>query len=516
MRRSARIANIAIACLVMSAAFYRVTDTVVDPDLWGHVRFGLDIVESGQIVQTDRYSYVTAGQPWIDHEWLAEVASAWAYRAGGGTGLILFKTAISLLVLGLMYRFLYLQGLDVIRAAIPVLFVVFLLLYGFYTVRPQLFTYLFFLLILLAIHAAELGRTAWLFAAPPVFAVWVNAHGGFLAGMAVFLLWACVHLAVLVWRSGRLRALFSPEAMCILLAVVLSVLATLLNPNGASLIVFLLRTATVARPEVPEWQPLPLASQEGAVYMVLLALAVLGWVYSRRHKSLALALVLAAVAVQPLLAIRHIPLFAIAAIILAGPHWADVWNRWSPQEQSAPPATARARLDTLVASVAFLGAVALVALAVPNLRCIGIDPVLSSQYPSRAVARLKASGVSGNLALPFGWGEYVIWHVGPELRVSMDGRRETVYSAGTYARSGDFMNGVGDWEAFLTEFPTDLVLVQKGSPIFNLLKLHPGWVLCDEDSLTGLFAPRGSSLIPQIQGAAQPDLPADGVGLCFP
>jgi hypothetical protein len=28
----------------------------------------------------------------------------------------------------------------------------------------------------------------------------------------------------------------------------------------------------------------------------------------------------------------------------------------------------------------------------------------------------------------FDWGEYAIWHFGPKLRVSIDGRRETVYS----------------------------------------------------------------------------------------
>jgi hypothetical protein len=91
-----------------------------------------------------------------------------------------------------------------------------------------------------------------------------------------------------------------------------------------------------------------------------------------------------------------------------------------------------------------------------------------------------------------------------------------VYSWSTYARDGDFMSGVGDWQAFLDDSQTDLVLTRKGSPIFNLMKLHPSWVLCDEDSLTGLFAPRGSSLVPQIQAAPQPDLPADGANLCFP
>ena len=53
---------------------------IVDPDLWGHVRFGQDLLETGSIVRADPYSYLTAGQPWINHEWLAELAQAAAYR----------------------------------------------------------------------------------------------------------------------------------------------------------------------------------------------------------------------------------------------------------------------------------------------------------------------------------------------------------------------------------------------------------------------------------------------------
>jgi hypothetical protein len=33
--------------------------------------------------------------------------------------------------------------------------------------------------------------------------------------------------------------------------------------------------------------------------------------------------------------------------------------------------------------------------------------------------------------VPFNWGEFAIWHWGPRLRVGIDGRRETVYSAHT-------------------------------------------------------------------------------------
>ncbi len=46
----------------------------------------------------------------------------------------------------------------------------------------------------------------------------------------------------------------------------------------------------------------------------------------------------------------------------------------------------------------------------------------------RAVALLKQSGAGGNMAVPFDWGEYVLWHLGPAIKVSIDGRRETLYS----------------------------------------------------------------------------------------
>jgi hypothetical protein len=37
---------------------------------------------------------------------------------------------------------------------------------------------------------------------------------------------------------------------------------------------------------------------------------------------------------------------------------------------------------------------------------------------------LKANGASGRLVLPLKWGDYAIWRLGPNLQVSIDGRRE--------------------------------------------------------------------------------------------
>ena len=102
------------------------------------------------------------------------------------------------------------------------------------------------------------------------------------------------------------------------------------------------------------------------------------------------------------------------------------------------------------------------------------------------------------------------------MKVSVDGRRETAYDAVTYGENLAFKYGEGEWDALLRNPDTDLALVRRGFPTFNLLMLSPGWRPVYHDSLAGLFSrdsgPIGSTLL----GTAPPDLPPDGAGLCFP
>jgi hypothetical protein len=44
------------------------------------------------------------------------------------------------------------------------------------------------------------------------------------------------------------------------------------------------------------------------------------------------------------------------------------------------------------------------------------------------IAAIKSHGLQGRMLTWFNYGEYAIWHLWPAIRVSNDGRRETVYS----------------------------------------------------------------------------------------
>jgi hypothetical protein len=106
--------------------------------------------------------------------------------------------------------------------------------------------------------------------------------------------------------------------------------------------------------------------------------------------------------------------------------------------------------------------------------------------------------------------------VSPAVKVSVDGRRETMYGRAIYEENLNFKYGQGDWDALLRGHDTHLALVRTGFPAFNLMKLEPGWRLIYQDSLAALFGRRGVPIVDAIERTVPPALPPDGAGLCFP
>lgn len=500
-----------IAFLVLSVVFYRSAQTSADPDIWGHVRFGLDMLDSGQLVPLhDPYSYLNEGHPWIDNEWLADLLVGFLFRWFGPASLILLKTTIAVATTGLLYARLCRAGFNALWGGILLLVGSYLILLAFTGVRMMIFTHLCFVLLLLILVSAE-TKPRWLWALPPLFALWVNLHPGVLAGVGCAGAWLITHLALLAWRDGVRAALFRWPGLGYSLTGVGILLATLVNPYGIDLPLLIVRDGFSARPEISEFAPIRMLSLEGLTFLILVVLSVTGWITTRGAFSLPLLITFASTVLTPLISTRHAPLFAVAALALALPNLAGVWQQWRQRRPAdAPPHVG-------LAVIPWLGGVALIALALPHFRCIQIDPKDATAIPVRAVALLKDSGVQGKLVVFFDWGEYVIWHVGPGIQVSTDARRHSAYPHAVYLQNFQFQNGVGDWDALLDEGPADMVLISRRFPAFNLMRLKSDWSLAYEDDVAGLFVRHGSPLRKVL--AATPvraDLPADGAGMCFP
>src|SRR5260370_8608529 len=58
-----------------------------DPDLWGHVLFGRQLLAHGSLPRDNVYSYSAPTFQWLHHEWLSEVLMGALFYNFGTAGL---------------------------------------------------------------------------------------------------------------------------------------------------------------------------------------------------------------------------------------------------------------------------------------------------------------------------------------------------------------------------------------------------------------------------------------------
>jgi hypothetical protein len=390
---------LAVSAVVFAAA----TMTRADADLWGHVRFGLDILRSHRLPSVDPYSF-TQDRPWINHEWLSEVLMGAVWAAGGPAGLALLKGALVFATLVLIWTGL--RGVRLGIRLVVLLLVVIGTLSMWATLRPQLWTFICFG-VLCRVLVSDRARARWWL--PALFVVWVNVHGGWIVGLGVLGAWAAMTVA------------FPPREWTPWAGVVgACVAATLVNPYGWGLWVFLVRTVRMTR-SIQEWLPLWHAPVLNWLPWAAAVVSTI-WIVRRRDAGqLRVALVMTILAYASIRVMRIESLFVEAAAILLAPHIAALW----PRRAQPDPALARQVETAFSAGAIVVAAVVAGGLLWRSLACI---PLLDSSRPDADAVRRLASAGPGRLVTYFDWGEYAIWHLGPRLKVSMDGRRETVYS----------------------------------------------------------------------------------------
>jgi len=193
-----------IVCLTLTLVPLRASH-----DEWWHLKSGRYIEENG-LPRNDVFTYTAASYRWVNHEWLAQVTLWRVYRLGEVEGLggvravIVFKAAwIAAAYLafgGFLGRAAGVPAAGALAAAMTAA-----LSRRTLFPRPPFLTYGLLALTYAALLAGRRRGTApgWLLLLIPLFALWANLHGGFLAGLVVvgaFWLEAVADWALAAWR----------------------------------------------------------------------------------------------------------------------------------------------------------------------------------------------------------------------------------------------------------------------------------------------------------------------------
>ena len=446
---------------------------VVDPDLWGHVQYGQDWLAEGSLPRISSHNFTAIGHPWINHENLSELFLAVGFERLGILGMALVKFLAGLGLLAAAWR-------SASREHVTMgtfLFVASLVAYAihpFWLFRPQMATWLGLATMVWLLNQsfrdwtfqneptqneptqrrptqsrtlqnepsqesqsnpAPSVRWQYLVLLAPLFILWTNAHGGFLAGL-------CMLGAYLFGRCIELISRQSPAAksQAIKLAVFGLVVAasTLLNPYGLGLHRWLLHSLGEARPEIIEWHPPTILAPVFLPFFALLLVSLLAWVASERKRDWTHGLVLLVTLIQALLHIRHIALFSILALYWMPTHVMSLKQTCLGGAQNQIRAWLSER-NWKYGYVPFqIACIVLLGLSLQRMITL---PVLSTRYPVQAIQFMHDHDIHGRLVVSFNWAQYAIAALQPETKVSFDGRFRTCYPQHIIDQHFDLMVG---------------------------------------------------------------------------
>lgn len=478
-----------LGLVLLAAVLNAVGMNVADLDLWGYLAFGRLFWESRAFPYHDVFSYLPTLNLWVYHEWLTGVLFYPIYLHWGAAGLQLLKLCLCLLTVLFLYLTARCRGADPFSSAIVLWVIMRGLSQGYGSVRAQVFTLAFFALTVFLLENARLkGRWRGLWLLVPLQVLWCNLHGGFLAGLGMTGLYAV--------GEALQRRRFWPYAGIL----VLSTLATLINPYGLEYWVYLLRAVAMPRPEIIEWTSVYELLRTGRLmdncfYILGVVIAVGSLWWWTRWREITAGLALAVTFCLGLQHIRHSVFF----LMLLGAYIPKVVSFFSAARRTG-------RLERNILVVMFVLIVLVngynfysqgpLKLGVPSLPA----PGQLYHYPLGAVDFIQRHRLSGKLLCNFNWGEYLLWILHPQCKVALDGRYETVYPDDLCRQFFDFIRGRGHWERFLDKYPPDMILIDVRSPVYYKLQRSP-WRQVYADTGSALFI-REDKLPPSLLSKA--------------
>jgi hypothetical protein len=347
-------------------------------------------------------------------------------------------------------------------------------------------------------HEGRCSRrfTLWLW---PLFAVWANVHGGFVAGFVLLGTTLAVETAgaCLATESGQRR---EARGRAHHLALVLggAFVCTLINPYGPSLYawVFQLLGEPFFMDLHHEWRSSDFHSKGAMRFELLMLLFPLLLGVSRRRPSL-VELTLAIVWLHlALTGLRYVPLWVLVAVpVMARASVAVPWL----QEQVRRLAATGQGLERFAARpgpAPWLGSAA-VALAVLLLargaegRFARIRPLI---VPAAALDRFldlhrewaERHGRRPVVFHSYDWGGYLTWRGWPACLNWIDDRNEVQGKEHIQDYFAVLQTAPG-WEEKLCAAGVDLVCIQPGAPLTFRLAESPHWRERDRGPSTVVF-----------------------------
>ena len=456
---------------VMSIVFLLALRPMTDPDIGWHLRNAEYLLHAHRMIRQDMYAFSTAGMPWINHEWLAEVPYYLGWRLWGANGLLLVMvTTLEAIFLGVFWlawfhsRNLKAAWLVTSCAALfgTVSFGPRTLLFGWVALVSEL--------LLLARHERSRSlvptgglvghRALWLL--PPLFLVWINLHGSWLIGFVLLLCYGGCGLVQVQtgcientrWSSRELQYFGAVLLLCFG--------ALFANPYGWRLVAYPFDLAFRQKlnvATVQEWQSLDWHSARGEIFFAVLALSFAAQLLRKRTWPLHH---LAFLCIGVYSAITYSRFLFLAAILVLPLLARDI--PWGTRQRG------KLKHESLLNGLLLL---CMVVCAGLNYRTKKASVESQTGMPEKALRVLAGLPADAPVLNEYSWGGYLELHA-RNLSLLIDSRTDIFERKGVLR---DYLDAVQIRNSFtlLDKYRIRYVLLGPETPLVYLLQHSPDW-----------------------------------------
>jgi hypothetical protein len=490
------VMNIAILMslpVIFTVSLNPLCQVLQDPDLWWHLADARQLVQTHHFIWTEPNSFTVGGQLWINPEWLAELPYWFSYTTMHYRGIYL----IDWLALSGNLIFLYWRGYRRSGHAGAAWWAAAL---GFVLVsvnagpRTIVLAYLAMGAELAILEAWERGNSRFLWFLPPLFCIWVNLHGSWLIGLALFVLY--ILCGSFAFKKGAVeQEAFTPSERNRLLAVLgLCIVALMVNPYGWRLVwnpIDMMTNQKLNIANVMEWKPLNLSTMAGAAaFAAMCLMALLNAFKGRRWRVYELAFVFFAWYA----ALDHMRFLFMAAVLTIPILAVDIRRGFELESDE----------KTIPAANAFMVVAALIVIASIFPSEKKLTTKLQTFFPMRSIAAIQPTWRTFDSDFV---GGMMTFQQKPDF---IDSRFDVFEHHGVLADYLKAMYLLSPLEVF-DRYHIDHVLVTDSMPDAYLLKHTAGWTLIrrektgDEMYVTYARTPGApaGSVAPDVDGPAR-------------
>jgi len=483
--------------------------TIIDTDIWWHLRTGQYILDTGSIPGYDMYSYTAGGNRWIDTHWLFQVVVYGTHSMLGAYGLSLLFILVYSSVFLLLWLSCPPEKNDF--AALLLFWLGLVASSSRFLARPEAFTYLMISVYTFLLFGFESGRRGqWaVFILIPLQALWANMQGLFILGPFLVFAYAAHPVATTLIRRALKRNLEpdqSRKALTLAVLLVACGAACLLNPYGLEGLFFPFTLFTrvggmenIFARSIAEFQPpfsgynLTLPLKYFGVFFALCA-GVLALDF--RNLKLSHIIIFVGTSYLALNARRNVAIFVIAMLPIAVTHAGNLMTRL--REARGGRYGAAVEWASLAASACIVGAMVLQIISIVDGRHYIADKraerfglgFKEQNFPHGAFIFIRQNGVAGPFFNNLDIGGMFLWEMYPAEKVFIDARLE-VNSAEALSEYRRAMVDPNAFAGLAERYALNAVIIshtsQDGLYLMPILGHNPQWALVYLDPIAAVF-----------------------------